>query len=89
MGTREGTLLMYGVKLRSGAEPEVQLLRSNKYFSKKPIQQLAVVPEENILIALKEGAVSVHAHIIFLNSELNKSFILNFKYRCIKHKFIN
>ena len=77
MGTREGTLLMYGVKLRSGAEPEVQLLRSNKYFSKKPIQQLAVVPEENILIALKEGAVSVHAYILFLTLELNSSSIIN------------
>ena len=83
MGTREGTLLMYGVKLRSGAEPEVQLLRSNKYFSKKPIQQLAVVPEENILIALKEGVVSVHAHIIFLflKQGLNSS---NFTSRCKK-----
>ena len=31
---------------------EVHLLRSNKYFAKKPIQQLAVVPEHQILVSL-------------------------------------
>ena len=31
--------------------------RSNKYFSKKAIMQLAVVPEYSILVALKEGMV--------------------------------
>jgi len=60
VGTKEGHLLMYGVVVRPGQEPEVQLLRSNKYFSKKPILQLAVVPEYSILVALKEGVVSVH-----------------------------
>ena len=60
VGTREGHLLMYGVGVRSGHDHEVQLLRSNKYFSKKPILQLAVVPEYSILVALKEGIVSVH-----------------------------
>ena len=35
-----------------------RLLRSNKYFSKKAIMQLAVVPEYSILVALKEGMVS-------------------------------
>jgi len=60
VGTKEGHLLMYGVNIRSGLESEVQLLRSNKYFSKKPILQLAVVPEISILVALKEGVVSVH-----------------------------
>eukprot|EP00092_Neocalanus_flemingeri_P080994 GFUD01101091.1.p1 GENE.GFUD01101091.1~~GFUD01101091.1.p1 ORF type:complete len:856 (+),score=262.22 GFUD01101091.1:72-2639(+) len=60
VGTKEGHLLMYGVVVRPGLEPEVQLLRSNKYFSKKPILKLAVVPEYSILVALKEGVVSVH-----------------------------
>lgn len=35
-----------------GSRCEVHLLRSNKYFAKKPIQQLAVVPEHQILISL-------------------------------------
>ena len=60
VGTREGHLLMYGVGLRPGRDSELQLLRSNKYFSKKPIQQLAAVPEYSILVALKEGLVTVH-----------------------------
>ena len=51
---------MYGVGLRPGQEQEVQLLRSNKYFSKKPILQVSVVPEFSILVALKEGMISVH-----------------------------
>jgi len=61
VGTRDGHLLMYGVTPRpGGGEHAVQLLRSNKYFSKKAILQLAVVPEYSILVALKEGMVSVH-----------------------------
>ena len=36
------------------------LFRSNKYFSKKPIVQLAVVPEYSILVALTDNIISVH-----------------------------
>ena len=36
---------------------EQKCCRSNKYFSKKAIMQLAVVPEYSILVALKEGMV--------------------------------
>jgi len=61
VGTKDGHLLMYGVTRKpGGSDHNVQLLRSNKYFSKKAIMQLAVVPEYSILVALKEGMVSVH-----------------------------
>ena len=58
VGTRQGHLLMYSVLQGNNTESslssrcEVHLLRSNKYFAKKPIQQLAVVPEHQILISL-------------------------------------
>jgi hypothetical protein len=53
VGTRQGHLLMYSVACRFGDQKhEVQLLRYNKNFSKKPIQQLAVVPEYQLLISL-------------------------------------
>jgi len=37
---------------QTGSRCKVHLLRSNKYFAKKPILQLAVVPEHQILISL-------------------------------------
>ena len=40
-----------------GLFEEGKCCRSNKYFSKKAIMQLAVVPEYSILVALKEGMV--------------------------------
>jgi len=60
VGTKQGHLLMYSVTFGVAGDPQVQLLRSNKYFSKKPIMQLAVVPEYSILVALTENQVSVH-----------------------------
>lgn len=38
----------------------VQLMRTNKFFSKKSIVQLAAVPEYSILVALADGIISVH-----------------------------
>ena len=38
----------------------VQLLRSNKSFSKKAIVQLDVVPEFSILVALSDSVITVH-----------------------------
>ena len=58
VGTRQGHLLMYSVLQGTSTDNslsskcEVHLLRSNKYFAKKPIQQLAVIPEHQILISL-------------------------------------
>ncbi|RZF37701.1 hypothetical protein LSTR_LSTR003112 [Laodelphax striatellus] len=61
VGTKQGHLLMYSVTPRSGElKRDMQLLRYNKLFSKKPIQQLEVVPEHNILIRLSDNIISVH-----------------------------
>lgn len=39
---------------------EVDLLREVEKFSKRPIQQLAIIKEANILISLSDGYVSIH-----------------------------
>ncbi len=52
---------MYSVKTDPPNAPKILLLRTNKFFSKKPILQLAVVPELSILVSLSDGGVvSVH-----------------------------
>nr|CAG4643717.1 EOG090X0131 [Lepidurus arcticus] len=72
VGTKQGHLLMYSVLqgvssplLSSSTKCEVQLNGSNKYFSKKPIVQLQVVPEHQILISLSDNVISVHDLSIF------------------------
>lgn len=61
VGTRQGHLLLYGVKDGTGDNRfEVELRSSNKLFSKKPILQLAVVEQLNLLISLSDAVVSVH-----------------------------
>lgn len=53
VGTRQGHLLMYSVVPRlSDQKYDVQLMRYNKTFSKKPIVQLEVIPEEQLLVSL-------------------------------------
>ncbi len=78
MGTQQGHLLMYSVLQGTsnstsadttlGSRCEVHLLRSNKYFAKKPIQQLAVVPEHQILISLS-GKFILHLFCTFFTDE--------------------
>ncbi|XP_046383475.1 vam6/Vps39-like protein [Ischnura elegans] len=61
VGTSKGHLLMYSVSFRLGERKnDVQLLGYHKMFSKKPIQQMAVVPEYQLLISLSDSVVSVH-----------------------------
>jgi len=60
IGTAQGSILHYGVVKRPGQSPDVQLLRSNKNFSRKPVTQISVVPEDEILVTIREGCVSVH-----------------------------
>ncbi|KAH9489099.1 Vam6/Vps39-like protein [Bulinus truncatus] len=66
VGTKQGVLLLYKViKQRSrGASGEtkfdINLDRSNKSFAKKPITQLAAIPELFILISLSDNVISVH-----------------------------
>nr|CAB3267641.1 vam6/Vps39-like protein [Phallusia mammillata] len=61
VGTKEGHLLIYKVlKNPSNLKHiEVNLERSNRFFSKKPIQQLFVSPQVNIIVSLSDGIVSV------------------------------
>uniref|UniRef100_A0A2C9M943 CNH domain-containing protein n=1 Tax=Biomphalaria glabrata TaxID=6526 RepID=A0A2C9M943_BIOGL len=66
VGTKQGVLLLYKViKQKSrGTSGEVKydvtLDRSNKSFAKKPITQLAAVPELFLLISLSDNVISVH-----------------------------
>ncbi|XP_053393314.1 vam6/Vps39-like protein [Mercenaria mercenaria] len=63
VGTKDGPLLQYKVKkykVSGETKYEVALERSNKTFSKKPIQQLYAVPELFLLISLSDNIVSVH-----------------------------
>lgn len=77
IGTKQGHLLMYSVSPARGEEKfEVHLVRSNKYFSKKPILQLVAVPELQILVCLSDGIVTVHDMAVFnfpLLFTINKS----------------
>uniref|UniRef100_A0A1I8J663 CNH domain-containing protein n=1 Tax=Macrostomum lignano TaxID=282301 RepID=A0A1I8J663_9PLAT len=59
VGTNQGHLLSYSI---SGLDkcPSIQLLKSHKSFSKRPIQQLEAVVPLSLLISLSDGTVSVH-----------------------------
>lgn len=60
VGTNKGVLLQYKVTKNGSNKPEVQLERSNKSFAKKPITQMAAIPELFILISLSDNVISVH-----------------------------
>lgn len=59
VGTRQGHLLMYRV-VSNDNKNDVELMRYNKSFSKKAIQQLEVIPEHQILISLTDNIIQVH-----------------------------
>ncbi|CAH1953985.1 unnamed protein product [Acanthoscelides obtectus] len=59
VGTRQGQLCMYNL-LRTDEKCEVQLMRYNKSFSKKPVQQLEVIPDGSLLISLTDNLIQVH-----------------------------
>ena len=44
----------------SSKKKAVELLRDEEKFSKKPVQQLAVVKEANLLVSLSDGYISLH-----------------------------
>ncbi|XP_033637094.1 vam6/Vps39-like protein isoform X1 [Asterias rubens] len=61
VGTKQGHLLVYSVTGGQGVSSyKVDLLKSFKSFSKKPIQQLACIPELQILISLSDTIINVH-----------------------------
>lgn len=54
-------LLDYTIKrAEGGGEYEIDVNKSLKSFSKKPVQQLTCVPEHQILISLSDGLIHVH-----------------------------
>ncbi|XP_014671052.1 PREDICTED: vam6/Vps39-like protein [Priapulus caudatus] len=75
VGTKQGHLLMYCITPHQGDQKfEVRLLRSNKHFSKRPIIQMEVVPELQILISLSDAVISVHDLTVFnLITTINKT----------------
>ncbi|KAK2560444.1 Vam6/Vps39-like protein [Acropora cervicornis] len=88
VGTRQGHLLLYRVREGSWDKRfDVELQSSNKLFSKKPILQLAVVDQLNLLISLSDSVISVHNLETFaLRSTLHKTkgatvFAVNIKER--------
>lgn len=61
LGTRQGHLLMYTVDLNSSdSRMELTLLQFDKNFSKKPILQVEVIPEYNLLFSLSDNVISVN-----------------------------
>lgn len=74
LGTRQGHLLMYSLSSNNGNQKyELQLLRYCKNFSKKPIQQIEVIPEDNLLLCLTDNVLSSY-DINGVNFPLIKTF---------------
>jgi hypothetical protein len=66
VGSKQGHLLMYSITPQTADKKhDVQLLRYNKTFSKKPINQLAVVPEYEMLISLS-GKYEENSYILYI-----------------------
>ena len=66
VGTRQGHLLVYSVRSPQGCSDtkfDVLLERSNKAFAKKPITQLAVVPEYHILISMSGELIPLQEYL--------------------------
>ncbi|EDV92920.1 vam6/Vps39-like protein [Drosophila grimshawi] len=55
LGTRSGQLIMYSVD----SQTDVDMRMFNKNFSKKPIAQMEVVSEENLLFVLTDNMIHV------------------------------
>ena len=72
VGTKQGQLLVYTVQATGSHEPRFNVLleRANKAFSKKPITQLAVVPEYHILISLSGQDSGSLAHVLHPHQSL-------------------
>lgn len=62
VGTKHGHLVLYSITLNPNNHPKynVQLIRYHKNFGKKPIQQLDVVPQYNILVSLSDNIISIY-----------------------------
>lgn len=61
IGTKQGHLISYSVTPGYGdTKHDLKLTRYCKTFSKKPINQLAIVPEFDLVIKLSENVISTH-----------------------------
>ncbi|ORY95714.1 CNH domain-domain-containing protein [Syncephalastrum racemosum] len=64
IGTSVGHLLEYDIKEPLVADdnevPEVTLVQTHKAFSKKPVEQLDIIKEIDVLVSLSDGLVSLH-----------------------------
>lgn len=61
LGTRQGHLLMYAVEQHpSENKMDLQLLQYDKNFSKKPINQIDVIPEYQLLFSLSDGLININ-----------------------------
>lgn len=57
--------MMYRVVTTPDEKPDIELVRYNKTFSKKPIQQLEVIPEYQLLVSLT-GISNLVSSIFFI-----------------------
>ncbi|KAB8346335.1 hypothetical protein FH972_023379 [Carpinus fangiana] len=79
VGLSTGSLRIYRTKeftddpeaapAEEGEKPKIDLLRDEDKFSKKPIQQLAIIKEANVLISLSDAHVSFHDLQTYVLSE--------------------
>ncbi|KAI8993253.1 CNH domain-containing protein [Pilobolus umbonatus] len=64
IGTGVGQLLIYDIKEPLVADdnevPEVTLAKTIKTFSKRPIEQLDIIKEIDVLVSLSDGLVNLH-----------------------------
>ncbi|KAI8096965.1 vacuolar sorting protein 39 domain 2-domain-containing protein [Halteromyces radiatus] len=64
IGTGLGHLLEYDIKEPLVADenevPEVTLINTHKNFSKRPIEQLDIIKEIDVLVSLSDGLISLH-----------------------------
>lgn len=57
---RQGHLLHYCFQASHDGRMELQLLQYDKSFSKRPILQLYVIEDYNLLFSLSDSVISVH-----------------------------
>ena len=61
LGTRQGHLLKYSLEPHhTENKMDLQLLQYDKNFSKKPITQIEVIPEYNLLFSLSDNLINVN-----------------------------
>lgn len=58
--SRQGHLLQYCFQASPDGRMELQLLQYDKNFSKKPILQLQIIEDYNLLFSLSDNVISVN-----------------------------